>query len=134
MALQQAFEFLKPILYDADFIPNPLANSTAFSNILSDASRALFNDATYTLPPSPIPFAPGVSNEEEPTDSGVVLSSLKFYTGRRRGQSCSYNGFLYSDNRSKADGHSYWERKSRKSYSRACTCDLCSTHVYFNRG
>ena len=105
MALQQAFGFLQPILYDADFIPNPLANSTAldaaaedhaFSNILSDVSRALFNDATYTLPPSPIPFAPEVSNEEEPTGSGVVLSSLKFYTGRRRGQSCSYNGFLYS--------------------------------------
>ena len=97
MALQQAFGFLQPILYDADFIHNPRANSTAldaaaddhaFSNILSDASRAFFNDATYTLPPSPIPFAPEVSNEEEPTDSGVVLSSLKFYTGRRRGQSC----------------------------------------------
>ena len=68
----------------------------------------------------PIPFAPEVSNEEEPTDSGVVISSLKFYTGRRRGQSCSYNGFLYSHNRSKADGHSYWECKSRKSYSPAC--------------
>ena len=45
MALQQAFGFLQPILYYADFIPNPLANSTALdvaadahalSNILSE--------------------------------------------------------------------------------------------------
>ena len=141
MALQQAFGFLQPILYDADFIPNPLANSTAldaaaedhaFSNILNDASRALFNDATYTLPPSPIPFAPEVSNEEEPTDSGVVLSSLKFYTGRRRDQSCIYNGFLYSHNRSKSDWHSYWECKSRKSYSSACKGRLTTLRSTFN--
>ena len=61
MALQQAFGFLQPILYDADFIPNPLANSTAldaaaddhaFSNILSDASRSTEIDRKYvdTLP------------------------------------------------------------------------------------
>ena len=143
MALQQAFGFLQPILYDADFIPNPLANSTAldaaaddhaFSNILRDASRALFIDATYTIPPSPIPFAPEFSNEEEPTDSGVVLSFLKFYTGQRRGQSCSYNGFLYSHNWSKADGHSYWECKSRKSYSPAAPfIDYFQKNWLYNR-
>ena len=109
MTLQQAFGHLLPILHDMDldFIPNPIANSTAldaaaddhaddqaddlaFSNILSDASRVLLN--VDTLPPT----APELSDEEDPTDSGVVLSSLKFYTGRKRGQSCSYNGFLYT--------------------------------------
>ena len=79
MALQQAFGHLLPILHDMDldFIPNPIAISTAldaaaddqaddhaFSNILNDASRVLLN--VDILPPT-------LSDEDPTTDSGVVL-------------------------------------------------------------
>jgi hypothetical protein len=90
------------------------ADDHAFSNILSDASRVLLN-VTYTLPPT----AP-VSDDAEPTDSSVVLSALKFYTGRRRGQSCSYNGYLYTHNKFRPTGHSYWDCKDRRSYNPHC--------------
>ena len=123
MALQQAFGHLLPVIYDSDpdFIPIPIANSTgllaaddhAFSNILNDASRILFDDDT--LPPT----APELSDEEEPTDSGV-LSSLKFYAGRKRSQNCSYNGYLYAHNKSRPNGHSYWVCKDRRTYNPPC--------------
>ena len=83
MALQQAFGHLLPILHDMDldFIPNPIAISTAldaaaddhaddqadnhaFSNILNNASRVLLN--VDILPPT-------LSDEDPTTDSGVVL-------------------------------------------------------------
>ena len=94
MALQNAFGHLLPILNDEselDYIPTPIANSTAiapddnaFSNILSDASRVL---PGADIPPP----APELSDDEQdPSDSGVILSALKFYTGRKRGQQCSY--------------------------------------------
>ena len=68
MALQNAFGHLLPILYDEsepDYIPTPIANSTAiapddnaFSNILSDASRVLLD---ADIPPP----APELSDDEQ---------------------------------------------------------------------
>jgi hypothetical protein len=129
MALLRNFHQLLPILNESerDFIFNPVANSStiaagnhadaddhAFSNILCDTSRILFQ--SDPLPPP----VPELSDEDEPTDSGVILSSLKFYAGRSRGQNCSYNGYLYSHNKSRANGHSYWDCKDRRTYNPPC--------------
>ena len=101
--LQSTFQHLLPILNDnpdPDYIPAPVAFSAAvpddgsntdqtFRNLLSDASRVLL--AGDNLPPPPPEFA----DQDQSTDSGVVLSALKFHTGRKRGRQFSYNGYIF---------------------------------------
>ncbi len=127
--LQNAFAYLLPILHDteSEYIPNPIANSTALGaatdqlnntylhNVLSDASMVLL--ATHDIL---APAAPDLSDHDEPSDSGVVLSALTFYSGRKCGQQCSYNGYLYSHNKSQPNGHRYWDFKDSKIYSPQC--------------
>ena len=124
--LHHAFSHLLPILDDPEY-PLPLANSTCIldvpaeelnttflHDILNDANRVLLDDL-----PSP---APVLSDDEDysDSDSSVVLSALAFHTGRLRGQQCSYNGYINSLNKSRPDGHRYWECKDRKQHTLAC--------------
>ena len=122
--LQDAFSHLLPILDDSNYIP--LANSTALNdaasdqldaaflnNMLSDTSRLLLSNDN----PQP-PAALNTSDQNDSSDYSSVLSPLTFYTGRLRGQQCSYNGHLYTLNKSNtANGHRYWDCKDRKQHS-----------------
>lgn len=111
MALQNAFRHLLPTLYDdsdPDYIPAPLATSTAaaeesnmnnaFLDVLSDANKVLIDDAIPAITPE-------LSDEEDSSDNGAVLSALEFFKGRNRGQQCSYNGYIYAHNKSQGNGH-----------------------------
>ena len=114
--LQNAFSHLLPILDDPDYIP--LANSTALddpvvpldnaflNNVLSDTNRLLLSSDNIA--------AATDESLQNLSDNNVVLSALNFYTGRKRGQMCSYNGHCYALNKSKPDGHRYWDCKDRR--------------------
>ena len=117
--LQDVFNHLLPILNDSDYIPIPVANSTTIDadpiqlnatflhDVLNDASRALLDDY---LPPAP-------EEEADETLPNDILSPLTFFNGRKRGQQCSYNGYIYSLNKTRPDGHRYWDCKDRKLHS-----------------
>ncbi len=146
--LQGAFSHLLPILNETDYIvnPMPIANSTALDNaadelnttflhnVLGNATNILLSNDD-SLPSRLL----DLTDHEEPSDSGIVLSALTFYSGRKRGQQCSYNGYLYAHNKSRPNGHRYWDCKDRKQYTPPCkgrlttlgsamASDLCHTH------
>ena len=126
---QSAFSDLLPILDNTDYIPTPIANSTTLNvniddlnttfleNVLSEDNRFILAGDNPIFPTVPDIL---VSDPEETSGSSIVLSALVFYSGRRRGQECSYNGYLYAHNKSQADGHRYWDCKDRKQYTSPC--------------
>ena len=137
--LHSAFNHLLPILDEPDYIP--VANSTTLDstaddvdtafleNVMNDSTDGALNttylhnilsDANRVLLSSDDPSPPHLSDDDDPSDSGVVLSALTFYKGRKRGQQCSYNGYLYAHNKTKPNGHSYWDCKDRKLYTPPC--------------
>ena len=116
------FSHLLPILDDPDYIS--FDNSTALddatepldqaflNNVLTDTNRLLLSSD------NPVPSTDESLNDH--SDSTVVLSALKFYSGRKRGQNCSYNGFCYTLNKTRPDGHRYWDCKDRRQYTPPC--------------
>ena len=96
--LRAAFSHLLPILdVSSAYIPSPIFNSTAIDE--DDAVDSMFlhnilHDATQTLLPPPDLL-------EDDDASDTMLSPLTFHTGRKRGQACSYNGYIYALNKSK---------------------------------
>ena len=101
--LQNAVPHLFPTVDHPDHIH--LANSTALddpvapldnaflNNFLSDTNRLLLSSDNIAA-----------ATDESPqvlSDNNVVLSALNFYTGRKREQMCSYNGYCYALNKSR---------------------------------
>ena len=115
--LQNAFSHLLPILNDPDYIP--IANSTVLdtpdqldnaflNNVLSETSRLLLSNDDI------LPATDESRHDCSSSGNTVLLSSLSFYSGRKRGQMCSYNGYCYALNKTRPDGHRYWDCKDRR--------------------
>ena len=66
---------------------------------------------------APLPDPTPVVTQEESND---ILSPLSFYIGRQRGQQCSYNGYIYVLNKSRPNGHRYWECRERRRHKPPC--------------
>ena len=92
--LQNNFAHLLPILNDPDYIvppppqfndpaAAPVNNDTHLNNVLSDATRLLLSSDNLDTAAD--------ESSHDTSDSSVVLSALKFYSGRKRGQNCNYN-------------------------------------------
>ena len=119
--LQNAFSHLLPILDDPDYIP--LANSTAMNNPVAPMHNCIphvLNDTNRLLLSSDNIAAAYDESLQNLSDKNVVLSALNFYTGRKRGQMCSYNGHCYALNKSRPDGHRYWDCKDRTQNNPPC--------------
>ena len=95
--LQNVFSHLLPILDEpTSYIPmlnstildDPI-NTTFLHNILGDANRTLVDDP---LPPP----SPDLSDDEDATDSSIVLSALTFYAGRCRGKAARTGSSILS--------------------------------------
>ena len=75
-----------PILNDPDYIPPPpqlnntaaapVNNDTHLNNVLSDATRLLLSSDNLDTAAD--------ESSHDTSDSSVVLSALKFYSGRKR--------------------------------------------------
>ena len=121
--LQSAFSHLLPILNDPDYIP--IANSTVLdtpdqldnaflNNVLCETSRLLLSNDDI------LPATDESRHDSSSSSNTVLLSSLSFYRGRKRGQMCSYNGYCYALNKNRPDGHRYWDCKDRRQYTPPC--------------
>ncbi len=90
----ERFLHLLPILDGPHHIP--LTNSTTIDNAADPLDNAFLNITVLT------------------SDSNVVFSALIIYSGRKREQMCSYNGYCYALDKSRPDGHRYWDCKDRR--------------------
>lgn len=111
-------------LVQDDYIPVPVANSTAIDdaesaasdhaflrNVLSDTSRILLSRDDTSLPDI---NSSSTDNESSVSNIVPVVSALTFHNGRKRGQQCSYNGYVYSLNKTRPDEIRYWDCKDRR--------------------
>ena len=117
--LHDAFAHLLPVL--DDYIP--LANLTAIYDAVPAADTVFLqnflSDTNMLLLSRDDPLPPVLESFSSPNDSFDgsaihVVSALTFHTGRKRGQQCSYNGYLYTLNKTRADEHRYWDCKDRR--------------------
>ena len=79
------------------------------NNVLSDKNRLLLSSDNIA--------AATDESLQNLSDNNVVLTALNFYNGRKRRQMCSYNGYCYALNKSRPDGHRYWDCKDRRQHN-----------------
>ena len=100
MNFQQHFQHLLPILDNLN--PDTTDGDGADLFDLDNIQQPLAD-----LPPP----------EEEPTPP---LTELSFISGRKGGRQATYNGFVYTKDRTHASGTTSWQCKDRKLYNPAC--------------
>ena len=116
--LQDTYVSLPPILQDGSNLPlthyTPDTDSTDV-----DAARCTTSSCDLDLT---LLQTFHHTEEEDLSDRtfDAILSPLTFHTGRLRGQQCSYSGYIYTHNKSRRDGHRYWNCKDRRKYKPPC--------------
>ena len=113
---QRHFQHLLPIITDLD-VAN--AADLADQDLFTFDGTPLIQQLGPLIPlPVPVPPAPDQARPTSP--SPPPLTDIAFSLGRKGGRQASYNGFMYSKDKTHNSSTTSWQCKDRKLYTPPC--------------